>query len=1084
MKKIKKLGVIAISLVALFTTIFSYIAEAEATPVTVPAGYHATYHNSGNYTDWGETIANCNNYSTYPKTRQCVHYLNFWITNGTNEGQYNYLPGSAPTSASDPRFKQAFQQWGWYGFWYDGGIALLTINDQIWLLKKECVWTNWYGNAYGIGIYDNGVWNMFNYASGSPVYIGAAGGTSLNGPSGFNAGGTGTIDVFNDMRFYFVDRSTKCAAAHNGKFVKSLYSAWGFDSAMAGEEVPAVNYSKLFSRNCGGMSNVFLGGYTGPGSSDERTGHYFYGYENLHEVKQYSSGLGRSEYPSYTCALGYTGKGFNGYDSNGNVIWDYNAAEGYELEGFTHTVYRYKCDGHLVPNTYTVVYNGNGATGGSTANSSHTYDTAKNLNSNGYTKTNYHFVGWSTSSGSSTVSYTNTQSVKNLTTTNGGVVTLYAVWEPNNAPYKVYHQQEQLDGTYITVETETKEAMIGSTVTPPVKTYTGFNSPSTQNVTILANGSASVTYRYTRKSYDVTFIDVVDGVELGRTTQQRKYGATVNGNEIGGSTADNAYYPNYRIISTTSSTVGTSGAVVYRYFEWITVDVEGNVSWTDNHGNWNTRPEQVKVALFQNKVGVSSVAGPKGKADVSTSPIVGLSTLGNDSYGFSFKKLPMYDSNGNKYVYEVRQGNAGEAIEYSNPSHVSSMVNPEDKYVTSQNGYNIINALDNTAQDPDNPDIPADSSGFHVDGAIHWEDSGNKLGYRPSVVTVSIYQDGQPFIRDGEHYTITVDAKNSNMFSFIRLPKYKYVDGQPVPYEYTAVETVKAFYVVDGEIVPAYDIHVDEEYGSYKPLHFTNYLNIPDGPFIPITPEKTNTITVKTNTEDEIQVTLKMLDYIIEGTPDAIDRIDGPGYNGIEYDVSVDKIGEIIKEIPSGKYEIYVNEEKYELKDIVIEDNTDNVKIVSENGKYYLVIEDVPEDSEGTIVIDLSRRDDYYQSRSKITNYFANNTTGAAVISVFDDAISAETDIVTAQMPSYSVKYEESDVFDKNIYDYGDVTVISNFTGKIPDGMTFVHWIDQNDKQVMPGDKVIMSEDIFLYPVFELEPDKPLTVSGNDIEIN
>lgn len=79
-------------------------------------------------------------------------------------------------------------------------------------------------------------------------------------------------------------------------------------------------------------------------------------------------------------------------------------------------------------NTYTVVYNGNGNTGGSTASSSHTYDTAKNLTTNGFTRTNYLFKGWATSSDGPVV-YSDGESVTNLTTTHEGTVNLYAVWE-------------------------------------------------------------------------------------------------------------------------------------------------------------------------------------------------------------------------------------------------------------------------------------------------------------------------------------------------------------------------------------------------------------------------------------------------------------------------------------------------------------------------------------------------------------------------------------------------------------------------------------------------------------------------------
>ncbi|MDR0833877.1 MAG: C10 family peptidase [Candidatus Symbiothrix sp.] len=81
--------------------------------------------------------------------------------------------------------------------------------------------------------------------------------------------------------------------------------------------------------------------------------------------------------------------------------------------------------------TYTVVYNGNGNTGGSTASSSHTYDVAKNLTANGFTKTGYTFAGWATSATGSVV-YSNSQSVLNLTATNGGTVNLYAKWAVNS----------------------------------------------------------------------------------------------------------------------------------------------------------------------------------------------------------------------------------------------------------------------------------------------------------------------------------------------------------------------------------------------------------------------------------------------------------------------------------------------------------------------------------------------------------------------------------------------------------------------------------------------------------------------------
>lgn len=83
---------------------------------------------------------------------------------------------------------------------------------------------------------------------------------------------------------------------------------------------------------------------------------------------------------------------------------------------------------HWAANTYTVSYNGNGADRGKTTSSEHTYDSAKNLPSNGYEKDGHAFLGWSTSPNGG-VQYGNKASVVNLTATNGATVTLYAQWK-------------------------------------------------------------------------------------------------------------------------------------------------------------------------------------------------------------------------------------------------------------------------------------------------------------------------------------------------------------------------------------------------------------------------------------------------------------------------------------------------------------------------------------------------------------------------------------------------------------------------------------------------------------------------------
>ena len=85
----------------------------------------------------------------------------------------------------------------------------------------------------------------------------------------------------------------------------------------------------------------------------------------------------------------------------------------------------------VAANTYTVNYNANGGTSGSTASSSHTYGTAKALTANGFSRTGYTFNGWNTQANGSGQSYSDKQSVTNLTSTHNGSITLYAQWKIN-----------------------------------------------------------------------------------------------------------------------------------------------------------------------------------------------------------------------------------------------------------------------------------------------------------------------------------------------------------------------------------------------------------------------------------------------------------------------------------------------------------------------------------------------------------------------------------------------------------------------------------------------------------------------------
>ncbi len=87
-----------------------------------------------------------------------------------------------------------------------------------------------------------------------------------------------------------------------------------------------------------------------------------------------------------------------------------------------------------------------------------------------------------------------------------------------NAKYKVIHYKEKLDGNYAIAEEQTFEGKIGDNVTPQTKSYMGFTAPSAKSVTIKSDGSAAVSYYYTRNSYNLTW-DFAGGKASGTYTK-------------------------------------------------------------------------------------------------------------------------------------------------------------------------------------------------------------------------------------------------------------------------------------------------------------------------------------------------------------------------------------------------------------------------------------------------------------------------------------------------------------------------------------------------------------------------------------
>lgn len=100
------------------------------------------------------------------------------------------------------------------------------------------------------------------------------------------------------------------------------------------------------------------------------------------------------------------------------------------------------------PITYIVHFDANSGTG-TMADQTLTYDVQEALSSNAFTKSGYLFNGWNTAADGSGTSYTNTQQVSNLTTTNGDTITLYAQWEVEDTSLTITNFNTGIEPIYV-----------------------------------------------------------------------------------------------------------------------------------------------------------------------------------------------------------------------------------------------------------------------------------------------------------------------------------------------------------------------------------------------------------------------------------------------------------------------------------------------------------------------------------------------------------------------------------------------------------------------------------------------------------
>lgn len=366
----------------------------------------------------------------------------------------------------------------------------------------------------------------------------------------------------------------------------------------------------------------------------------------------------------------------------------------------------------------------------------------------------------------------------------------------------------------------------------------------------------------------------------------------------------------------TTYSVDDNGLFIITNTEYkATKSIEGSIEWIDKSNEYNSRPNSIIVELYQDNVKVDEVT-------VSDT---------DDSWEYIFEDWLIYRENGTEYQYTVN----------INPNPVKSN-NTDDAYETSIENYVITNTLVNN-----NKKI--------IDGTITWVDNDDELGYRPKEVNIILYQNGEKL----KEQKVSIDNKNNlNTFSFSGLPKY---DDDMNLFNYTVVEELKSVYMTikNGALIEkdAYSITVNS-------FDITNTLNIDSDSIISVKPQYDNSITFKHNVDEKITVSLKQLESIYsEGKISYSDS-----YNGLFYNVEIEKLGTTLSNLNSGKYEIFINED-YELSNITISNNKD-ITLVKENGKYYVIIDEVPRNTSATITINLNKTHEGYKSSYKINNFW------------------------------------------------------------------------------------------------------------------
>jgi len=316
------------------------------------------------------------------------------------------------------------------------------------------------------------------------------------------------------------------------------------------------NRTLTFNSNGGSAGNIVYDAIPGqtissPSSAGTRTGYTYAGWSGVPARMPNADSTYTAQWTINQYTVNFNSNGGSAVDS---ITQNYNTdvakpadptKEGYTFAGWysdsgltTAVTWPYTLGASDVTfyaqwtaNTYNVVFNGNGNTGGTMSAQGITYGSTANLTANAFTKTGYNFAGWNTASDGSGTAYANQASYGPMGASD---VTLYAQWAIGS--YNLTFDAN--GGTGGTGPTPTQ---YGASISAPTVTRTGYTFNGWVPAVPPTMPGADSTYvaQWTVNQYTVSFdsnggsaVNAITqnyGTQVAKPTDPTKTGHTFDG---------------------------------------------------------------------------------------------------------------------------------------------------------------------------------------------------------------------------------------------------------------------------------------------------------------------------------------------------------------------------------------------------------------------------------------------------------------------------------------------------------------------------------------------------------------------------